>query len=88
MESPFSVDPPTGILPAGGVTQFTFTFAPPVVKDFHSVLHLILRDVPRPPVVVPLPEEKEGEGAEVAEMVLPPSGKLVLAFNSIVSGIT
>ena len=63
------------MLAAGTTTKFTVTFAPPEVKEFQSVLHMILRDIPRPPVMVPFPEGGDGDqSGEVAELVLPPSG--------------
>ncbi|KAK3108686.1 hypothetical protein FSP39_013370 [Pinctada imbricata] len=46
VDSVFSVHPPTGTLPADGEIEFRVTFAPPVVNDFHSVLHLLLQQVP------------------------------------------
>ncbi len=77
VETPFVVEPSAGVLAAGAASRFTLTFAPPEARDYHSVLHLILRDVPRPPVPVALPEEARGGGEEegdVAELLLPPSG--------------
>ena len=71
------IEPSSGILPAGTTSKFTITFAPPEVTDFQSVLHMILRDIPRPPVMVPFPEEGDkDQSTEIAELVLPPSGNI------------
>ena len=77
VETPFVIEPSSGMLAAGTTTKFTVTFAPPEVKEFQSVLHMILRDIPRPPAVVSFPEDGNGEqSGEVAERVLPPSGSI------------
>ena len=57
VEAPFVIEPSSGLLASGTLSKFTVTFAPPEVKEFHNVLHMILRDIPRPPVTVPFPEE-------------------------------
>ena len=75
VETPFVIEPSSGILAAGTTSKFTITFAPPETKDFQSVLHMILRDIPRPPVMIPFPEEGDKEQSHgIAELVLPTSG--------------
>ena len=75
VETPFVIEPSSGILAAGTTSKFTITFAPPEPKDFQSVLHMILRDIPRPPVMIPFPEEGDKEQSQgIAELVLPTSG--------------
>ncbi|XP_056008414.1 deleted in lung and esophageal cancer protein 1-like isoform X2 [Ostrea edulis] len=46
VDSVFSVHPPSGMLPPTAEMEFKITFAPPVVDMFHSVLHLLLQQVP------------------------------------------
>nr|XP_022304299.1 deleted in lung and esophageal cancer protein 1-like isoform X2 [Crassostrea virginica] len=46
VDSVFSVHPPSGMLPPTKEMEFKITFAPPVVDMFHSVLHLLLQQVP------------------------------------------
>ncbi|XP_061179869.1 deleted in lung and esophageal cancer protein 1-like isoform X2 [Saccostrea echinata] len=46
VDSVFSVHPPSGMLPPAKDMEFKITFAPPVVDIFHSVLHLLLQQVP------------------------------------------
>uniref|UniRef100_A0A8W8MX88 Deleted in lung and esophageal cancer protein 1 n=1 Tax=Magallana gigas TaxID=29159 RepID=A0A8W8MX88_MAGGI len=46
VDSVFSVHPPSGMLPPAKEMEFKITFAPPVVDMFHSVLHLLLQQVP------------------------------------------
>ncbi|XP_041670632.1 deleted in lung and esophageal cancer protein 1 [Cheilinus undulatus] len=45
----FQVSPTTGVLPPCQEVEFLLTFSPNELKDFHSVCHLVLRDVPEPP---------------------------------------
>ncbi|KAM9337193.1 deleted in lung and esophageal cancer protein 1 [Symphorus nematophorus] len=45
----FQVSPPAGVLAPCQEEEFTFTFAPKELKDYHSVCHLVLRDVPQLP---------------------------------------
>ncbi|XP_021361346.1 deleted in lung and esophageal cancer protein 1-like isoform X1 [Mizuhopecten yessoensis] len=47
VDSVFSVHPPTGNLPPAGDIEFRVTFAPPLVNEFHSVLHMILKQIPQ-----------------------------------------
>ncbi|CAG2230526.1 unnamed protein product [Mytilus edulis] len=46
VDSVFSVHPPNGTLPPAGQIEFKITFAPPIVNEFHSVLHMQLQQVP------------------------------------------
>lgn len=46
-ESVFSVHPPSGFLPPDEEMEFKVTFAPPVVNDYHSVLHMVLQHIPQ-----------------------------------------
>ncbi|KAF0028061.1 hypothetical protein F2P81_019148 [Scophthalmus maximus] len=46
----FQVSPPTGLLAPCQDQEFLFTFCPKELKDYHSVCHLVLRDVPQPPL--------------------------------------
>ncbi|XP_042366373.1 deleted in lung and esophageal cancer protein 1 [Plectropomus leopardus] len=45
----FHISPPTGVLPPCQEQEFLFTFCPKELKDYHSVCHLVLRDVPELP---------------------------------------
>ncbi|XP_034428742.1 deleted in lung and esophageal cancer protein 1 isoform X2 [Hippoglossus hippoglossus] len=45
----FSVSPLTGLLAPCQDQEFLFTFCPKELKDYHSVCHLVLRDVPQLP---------------------------------------
>ncbi|XP_068438348.1 deleted in lung and esophageal cancer protein 1 [Clinocottus analis] len=45
----FHVSPLTGVLPPCQEQEFLFTFCPKELKDYHSVCHLVLRDVPQLP---------------------------------------
>ncbi|XP_044196282.1 deleted in lung and esophageal cancer protein 1 [Thunnus albacares] len=45
----FHVSPLTGILAPCQDQEFLFTFSPKELKDYHSVCHLVLRDVPHLP---------------------------------------
>ncbi|XP_060064823.1 deleted in lung and esophageal cancer protein 1-like [Ylistrum balloti] len=47
VDSVFSVHPPTGNLPPAGDLEFRVTFAPPLVNEFHSVLHMLLKQIPQ-----------------------------------------
>ncbi|GAA6215002.1 deleted in lung and esophageal cancer protein 1 [Lates japonicus] len=53
----FHVSPLTGILAPCQDQEFLFTFSPKELKDYHSVCHLVLRDVPQ------LPSEPSENGA-------------------------
>lgn len=46
VDSVFSVHPPNGTLPPAAEMEFKITFAPPVMNEFHSVLHMQLQQVP------------------------------------------
>ncbi|XP_037612878.1 deleted in lung and esophageal cancer protein 1 [Sebastes umbrosus] len=52
----FHVSPLTGVLPPCQEQEFLFTFCPKELKDYHSVCHLVLRDVPQ------LPPEPSDDG--------------------------
>ncbi|XP_070709445.1 deleted in lung and esophageal cancer protein 1 [Pempheris klunzingeri] len=45
----FHVSPLTGVLGSCQEEEFLFTFCPKEIKDYHSVCHLVLRDVPQLP---------------------------------------
>ncbi|XP_034056329.1 deleted in lung and esophageal cancer protein 1 [Gymnodraco acuticeps] len=45
----FHVTPITGVLPPCQEQEFLFTFCPKELEDYHSVCHLVLRDVPQLP---------------------------------------
>ncbi|XP_068604350.1 deleted in lung and esophageal cancer protein 1 [Brachionichthys hirsutus] len=45
----FRVSPLTGVLAPCQEQEFLFTFCPEELKDYHSVCHLVLRDVPQLP---------------------------------------
>ncbi|XP_070784344.1 deleted in lung and esophageal cancer protein 1 [Enoplosus armatus] len=45
----FNVSPLTGVLAPCLEEEFLFTFGPKELKDYHSVCHLVLRDVPQLP---------------------------------------
>ncbi|XP_039983101.1 deleted in lung and esophageal cancer protein 1 [Xiphias gladius] len=45
----FHVSPLTGLMPPCQDQEFLFTFCPKELKDYHSVCHLVLRDVPQLP---------------------------------------
>ncbi|XP_053715833.1 deleted in lung and esophageal cancer protein 1 isoform X1 [Synchiropus splendidus] len=45
----FSISPETGILAPCQDQEFVLTFFPKELKDYHSVCHLVLRDVPELP---------------------------------------
>ncbi|KAA8580728.1 hypothetical protein FQN60_013686, partial [Etheostoma spectabile] len=45
----FHVSPITGVLAPCQDQEFLFTFCPKELKDYHSVCHLVLRDVPQLP---------------------------------------
>ncbi|XP_076461366.1 deleted in lung and esophageal cancer protein 1-like isoform X2 [Babylonia areolata] len=46
LDSVFSVHPPNGVLELSATTEFRVTFAPPVISDFHNVIHLLVQQVP------------------------------------------
>nr|XP_019942854.1 PREDICTED: deleted in lung and esophageal cancer protein 1 [Paralichthys olivaceus] len=50
----FNVSPLTGVLAPCQDQEFLFTFCPKELKDYHSVCHLVLKDVPQLP---PQPSE-------------------------------
>ncbi|XP_070842315.1 deleted in lung and esophageal cancer protein 1 [Chaetodon trifascialis] len=52
----FHVSPPTGVLGPCQEQEFLFTFCPKELKDYHSVCHLVLRDIPQ------LPPEPSDDG--------------------------
>ncbi|XP_075308844.1 deleted in lung and esophageal cancer protein 1 [Odontesthes bonariensis] len=45
----FHISPSTGLLAPCQDQEFLFTFCPKELKDYHSVCHLVLRDVPQLP---------------------------------------
>ncbi|KAM3593795.1 uncharacterized protein V6R79_022034 [Siganus canaliculatus] len=45
----FDVSPQMGVLAPCQETEFLFTFCPKELKDYHSVCHLVIRDVPHLP---------------------------------------
>ncbi|XP_078137059.1 deleted in lung and esophageal cancer protein 1 isoform X3 [Sander vitreus] len=45
----FHISPITGVLAPCQEQEFLFTFCPKELKDYHSVCHLVLRDVPQLP---------------------------------------
>ncbi|XP_029935813.1 deleted in lung and esophageal cancer protein 1 [Myripristis murdjan] len=53
----FHVSPLTGLLAPCQDQEFLFTFCPNELKDYHSVCHLVLRDIPQ------LPAESSENGA-------------------------
>nr|XP_060639346.1 deleted in lung and esophageal cancer protein 1 [Anolis sagrei ordinatus] len=48
-ESAFSLTPSMGKLPAHSDFPFTLTFAPKKLRDYHSVLQIVLEDIPELP---------------------------------------
>ncbi|PAA82347.1 hypothetical protein BOX15_Mlig031628g2 [Macrostomum lignano] len=48
-DSPFTIEPEFGLLGASASQEFSLTFAPSFVSDFHSALHLLLMEVPLGP---------------------------------------
>uniref|UniRef100_UPI0037E93989 deleted in lung and esophageal cancer protein 1 n=1 Tax=Semicossyphus pulcher TaxID=241346 RepID=UPI0037E93989 len=48
----FHISPKTGVLAPCQDAEFLFTFCPKELKDYHSVCHLVLRDVPELPPVL------------------------------------
>ncbi|PVD31091.1 hypothetical protein C0Q70_10369 [Pomacea canaliculata] len=46
LNSVFSVHPSRGFLMPADTMEFFITFAPPVVSEFHSVVHLLLQQMP------------------------------------------
>ncbi|XP_013414779.1 deleted in lung and esophageal cancer protein 1 [Lingula anatina] len=59
LDSAFSIEPQSGILPAAKAVPFILTFAPAEVDKFHSVFHLILQEIPEPPEMENGEEKKE-----------------------------
>ncbi|XP_047468119.1 deleted in lung and esophageal cancer protein 1 isoform X2 [Mugil cephalus] len=49
----FHVSPTAGLLAPCQDQEFLFTFSPKELKDYHSVCHLVLRDIPELPPPVP-----------------------------------
>ncbi|ELU16950.1 hypothetical protein CAPTEDRAFT_224255 [Capitella teleta] len=62
----FSIEPETGILSPGSTATFSLTYAPPEVSQFHSVLHLVLRNIPTQSSI----ERQETRDSESGEKVL------------------
>ncbi|KYO47006.1 deleted in lung and esophageal cancer protein 1 isoform B [Alligator mississippiensis] len=48
-ESGFSLNPAVGVLQPHTDHKFTLTYAPKELKDYHSVIQIVLRDIPEPP---------------------------------------
>ncbi|KAK7110848.1 deleted in lung and esophageal cancer protein 1-like isoform X2 [Littorina saxatilis] len=46
LDSVFSVNPPSGILGPAETAEFKLTFAPPLISEFHNVVHLLIQQVP------------------------------------------
>ena len=57
INSVFTIEPEKGLLPPSGTAEFRVTFAPPGISHYHNVLHLVLKNIPRVPI---LPEEDNG----------------------------
>ncbi|XP_073190808.1 deleted in lung and esophageal cancer protein 1 isoform X2 [Lepidochelys kempii] len=49
VESAFSINPNLGILQPHTDHEFILTYAPQELKDYHSVIQIVLRDIPEPP---------------------------------------
>ncbi|XP_067386498.1 deleted in lung and esophageal cancer protein 1-like [Emydura macquarii macquarii] len=49
VESAFSLNPNLGVLQPHTDHEFILTYAPQELKDYHSVIQIVLRDVPEPP---------------------------------------
>ncbi|TFK04449.1 gamma-tubulin complex component 2 [Platysternon megacephalum] len=49
VESAFSLNPNLGILQPHTDHEFILTYAPQELKDYHSVIQIVLRDIPEPP---------------------------------------
>ncbi|XP_043365668.1 deleted in lung and esophageal cancer protein 1 isoform X2 [Dermochelys coriacea] len=49
VESAFSLNPNLGILQPQTDHEFILTYAPKELKDYHSVIQIVLRDIPEPP---------------------------------------
>ncbi|XP_071102579.1 deleted in lung and esophageal cancer protein 1-like [Haliotis cracherodii] len=47
LDTAFSVSPNNGMVPADEKMEFKVTFAPPMLNSFHSILHMVLQQVPR-----------------------------------------
>ncbi|KAM6977672.1 deleted in lung and esophageal cancer protein 1 [Aplochiton taeniatus] len=52
----FHVSPPTGVLAPLQEREFLITYCPKKLRDYHSVCHLVLRDIPD------MPKEPSAEG--------------------------
>ncbi|KAG7224920.1 hypothetical protein INR49_014836 [Caranx melampygus] len=68
----FHVSPPSGLLAPCQDQEFLFTFCPKELKDYHSVCHLVLRDVPQLP---PEPSENRAlqpvcAGSKVSDVIV------------------
>uniref|UniRef100_A0A3B4UY15 DLEC1 cilia and flagella associated protein n=1 Tax=Seriola dumerili TaxID=41447 RepID=A0A3B4UY15_SERDU len=68
----FHVSPLTGLLAPCQDHEFLFTFCPKELKDYHSVCHLVLRDVPQLP---PEPSENSAlqpvrTGSKVSDVIV------------------
>ncbi|XP_023263678.1 deleted in lung and esophageal cancer protein 1 [Seriola lalandi dorsalis] len=68
----FHVSPLTGLLAPCQDHEFLFTFCPKELKDYHSVCHLVLRDVPQLP---PEPSENSAlqpvrAGSKVSDVIV------------------
>ncbi|XP_072234940.1 deleted in lung and esophageal cancer protein 1 [Leuresthes tenuis] len=68
----FHISPSTGLLAPCQDQEFLFTFCPKELKDYHSVCHLVLRDVPQLP-----PEPRESSvlqpvqtGSKVSNVII------------------
>nr|KAG5714264.1 hypothetical protein BaRGS_018481 [Batillaria attramentaria] len=46
LDSVFSVHPQSGVLMPAETAEFRVTFAPPVISEFHNVIHLLIQQVP------------------------------------------
>ncbi|NXX45835.1 DLEC1 protein, partial [Tricholaema leucomelas] len=51
-ESAFSVNPEQGVLLPHADHEFTLTYTPRELKNYHSVIHMVLRDVPESPCLI------------------------------------
>lgn len=47
-QTPFSIEPTTGLLPAQQTATFVLAFAPAAVGSYDSVLHFMLKNIPVP----------------------------------------
>ncbi|KAL8567948.1 hypothetical protein ACOMHN_029123 [Nucella lapillus] len=87
LDSVFSVHPSSGILEPAENAEFRVTFAPPVISDFHNVIHLLVQQVPptTPATRVAISDEggssPEENGDEMLE--LGPNEGAVAAFHDM-----